>query len=404
MHSTSTPNRPRASARWRVPLLAWLPIGLAIVAESVSNALRAYGLGMHLDRFTVHVYERPVSLAGAVLVVAAVAISLSQARAAWVALTPSGPARQRIVAGLAALLLLAISVTAMASHILEAQRAKNGGEAGERDAYRIARADYDKAKADLDRLGPIRSTAEVRAAMDRARVPAWAWGETKECTAAGMTAEAAKACRPILDLRVEMAQAIAKADASAKLDQAKAKLGKLAPVDEASADEATVSRGWAWIMGLGVVFVATFGTVIFARVDDLSGASVALSAPARGSSGPSFGDQAQTSFGSSGAGELLQLAAIIRPDDSGPGGGSSGGPDNRPDVPIPGPAGRREAVLGELLTDLALGRSFASQTELCARHGVARSTMSDWLTEWEKAGLIPERRTVGRTKALAPST
>ncbi len=400
MHSTSTPKGSRAIPRWRVPLLAWLPIGFGVVAESVSNGLRAYGLGMHLDRFTVHVYERPVSLAGAVLVVAAVAISLSQARAAWVALTPSGPARQRIVAGLAALLLLAISVTAMASHILEAQRAKNGGEAGERDAYRIARADYDKAKADLDRLGPIRSTAEVRAAMDRARVPAWAWGETKECTAAGMTAEAAKACRPILDLRVEMAQAIAKADASAKLDQAKARLGALQPVDAASADEATVSRAWAWIMGLGVVFVATFGTVIFARVDDLSGGSA-------GSSGPSFGDQAQTSFacasdahaasalfGSSGAGD--------GPGD-GPGGGSSGGPDNRPDAPIPGPAGRREAVLGELLTDLALGRSFASQTELCARHGVARSTMSDWLTEWERAGLIPERRTVGRTKALAPS-
>lgn len=284
MTTPSTTPHHRQGQRWRVPLLAWLPIGLAVAAESVSNGLRAYGLGQHLDRFTVSAYGHEVSFAGAVLVVAAVAVSLSQARAAWVALTPSGPARQRIVAGLAAVLLLAISVTAMASHILEAQRAKTGGEAHERGGYAIAKADYDKAKADLDRLGAARSTAEVRASMDRARVPAWAWTETKECTAAAMNAEAAKACRAILDLRIEMAQAIARTDASGKLDAAKAKLAKLKPVAEATADEATVSRGWAWIMGLGVVFVATFGTVIFARVEKVAAAA------------PSLADTAQTSF------------------------------------------------------------------------------------------------------------
>jgi transposase len=44
-----------------------------------------------------------------------------------------------------------------------------------------------------------------------------------------------------------------------------------------------------------------------------------------------------------------------------------------------------------------------SQRDLCERFGVPRSTMSDWLGEWERSGLIPNRRTVGRCKALVTS-
>ena len=107
---------------WRISPAAWVPITIAVVAEATSNALRAYGLGTHLETFTLSLFGYEVSVAGSVLVLAAVAVSLSQARAAWVALLP-GMARQRIVAGLIATLLLAVSITAMASTILEAQRA-----------------------------------------------------------------------------------------------------------------------------------------------------------------------------------------------------------------------------------------------------------------------------------------
>lgn len=65
--------------------------------------------------------------------------------------------------------------------------------------------------------------------------------------------------------------------------------------------------------------------------------------------------------------------------------------------------GRKANVLSALLTDVALGRSADSQCELCHRYGVPRSTISDWLREWECAGLIPPRRTVGRRKALVAS-
>ena len=50
--------------RWRAPPAAWVPIALAIGVEAVSNALRAYGLGAHLDRFTVSILcsQHPIKL------------------------------------------------------------------------------------------------------------------------------------------------------------------------------------------------------------------------------------------------------------------------------------------------------------------------------------------------------
>lgn len=257
------------STRWRVPPLAWLPIALAVAAEATSNALRAYGLGTHLDRFTVHVpiatTHHPVSIAGGVLVLAAVAISLSQARAAWVALTP-GPLRQRIVAGLAAVLLLAISVTAMASHILEAQRAKLADEGGARLRYDRAQVAYTNAAAELSGLAGVRATETIRADMDAAPVSRAVFRRTAECT--DMTREDSfAACKPLLDLRQEMGRAIRKHELEGEVARLRTELAAIERPQEALASETAVSGVWAWIMGLGVVFVATFGTVIFARVE-----------------------------------------------------------------------------------------------------------------------------------------
>lgn len=65
-------------------------------------------------------------------------------------------------------------------------------------------------------------------------------------------------------------------------------------------------------------------------------------------------------------------------------------------------ADRKEAVLRAIRTDINAGRTFPSQRDLCRTFGVPRSTMSDWLTEWESSGAIPARRTVGRCKAVMP--
>jgi heme/copper-type cytochrome/quinol oxidase subunit 3 len=254
------------TTRWRVSPVAWVPITLAIAAESVSNALRAYGLGTHLDRFTVTIQGQPVSIAGAVLVLAAVAVSLSQARAAWVALTPSGPARQRIVAGIAAALLLSISITAMASHILEAQRAKVADEGGARGRYDRARSAYDKAAGELASLGAPRPVAVIQAEVQTTRIDMAVWRRSNQC--ADISRDDTKAaCEPILKLYKERGAAARKAELEPEVARLRGELAKLERPEEASASESAVSGIWAWIMGLGVVFVATFGTVIFARVE-----------------------------------------------------------------------------------------------------------------------------------------
>lgn len=249
--------------KWKISPAAWLPIGLAVAAEAVSNGLRAYGLGTHLDRFTVTVAERPVSIAGAVLVFAALAVSLAQARAAWVALTP-GPARQRIIASFAAVLLLSISTLAMAGHILEAQRAKTADEGGARGRYDRAKSAYDAAAAELAVLGDVRTIADVRAAMDAAPVSRRVFARTAQCTDVTRD-DSFAACKPILDLRQEMAKAIRKHELEPDVARLASELAALDRPEKASASEGALSHWWGWLMGLGVVFVATFGSVIFAR-------------------------------------------------------------------------------------------------------------------------------------------
>lgn len=251
------------STRWKVHPAAWVPISAAIVAETVSNALRAYGLGTHLEKFTVTISGVSVSLAGSVLVLAAVAVSLSQARAAWLALMP-GPARQRVVAGMAAVLLLAVSVTAMSTHILEAERAKIGAEGGQSGDYARSLADYTAKKTELDSLAKVRSIEAIKAAMDAAPVPRDVFRRTKECTEVTRE-DSFTACKPILALREEMGSAIRKRSLEPEVASLKAALDGRSPPVVASATEVAVAWWWGWLMGIAVVFIATFGAVIWAK-------------------------------------------------------------------------------------------------------------------------------------------
>lgn len=107
----------------------------------------------------------------------------------------------------------------------------------------------------------------------------------------------------------------------------------------------------------------------------------------------------QSDFPALAPAEAAQAHALLRRDP--PSDDHGGGPSLPRPTPPKGDGGRREEVLARLLTDLGCKRAFPSQRELCDQYGVARSTMSDWLKEWEAAGLIPARRVVGRSKALA---
>lgn len=345
------------STAWRVSPLAWLPIALAVLAESISNALRAYGLGMHLERFTVNIQGFPVSIAGLVLVLAAIAISLSQARAAWVALTPNRPLRQRLVAGFAAILLLTISITAMASHILEAQRVKTADEGGARSSYDRTKSAYDKAKAEHDALGNPRAVSVIQSEV-RTLVTDWtSWRRSNECS--DITREdSAKACQPILALYKERGRAARKSELEPELASLRTALAGMPRPEEQSASETMVAGYWAWIMGLGVVFVATFGTVIFSRVD-------VVPAP---------------------------VAPVARVHAMVPKFLPSGG--NRQ------PKTKADA-LADLRTLLRVGQSVPSQDWLRERWRLqSKGTVSKWVTEWEADGLIPARTRAGKCNTI----
>lgn len=281
---------------WRVPPWAYVPLGAAIIAEAVSNALRAYGLGQHLEHFTVSVYERPVSIAGSVLVLAAVAVSLSQARAAWVALTPN-PLRQRIVAGLAAGLLLAVSATAMVSHILEAQRAKVADEGGARSAYDRAEAAYKRAAAELEALGNPRPVSVIQAEIKAFPIDWPLWKRSAQCEDATKPDTQAY-CDPLLKLYKERGVAARKTELEPEVARLRDELAGITRPEAATAEEAAIGGWWAWIMGAAVVFVATFGSVIFARVTPATepeGQRKVSKGPAKGKQ-PLPSETAQTSF------------------------------------------------------------------------------------------------------------
>ncbi len=347
---------------WRISPVGWAAISLGIIAESVSNALRAYGLGTHLDRFTVHYQGYTVSLAGAVLVLAAVAVSLSQARAAWVALTPGRPVRQRVVAGLAALLLLAISITAMASHILEAQRAKVGDERGAASAYKRTEAAHKTAAAELERLGQPRPVSVIQAEVATAKIDMAVWRRSEQCSI--ITREDTKAlCDPILKLYKERGAAARKAELEPEVARLRDELARMTPpTDEQTSSESVVAGWWAWLMGFGVVFVATFGSVIYATAVPHEARTVPSPPPSP---------------------PAPPVETAVPPSNSGK-----------------QPKSRDEA-LADLRSLLNAGHTPPSQEWLTERWHVTKGCTSKWLSHWEANGDINGRRVAeGRCKAV----
>lgn len=391
---------------WRIPRAAWIMVGLAVSAEATSNALRAYDLGSHLEKLTVSVYGASLSLAGIVLVLAAIAVSLSQTRAAWVALTP-GDTRQRIVAGIAACLLLSISITAMASHILSAQRAKVCDETKDRNGYHDTKKLYDDSVAELKKVHDAVTVAEAQAALDLAKtgVDDNIWRRTNGCTDVTTKASTAE-CRTYLQgkpaLDADLAKATRKAELEAKLPGLKTDLDRQHLTSEATASEATVSWGWAWIMGVGVVMIATFGPAIFAKVE-----TVAAPAPVEAPAAPAVDVSGQSDFPDVPKQSFDDLkAALTGQQPNGPGAQVFvfPVPNGSPNGPKPGKRmkSRKADVLADIRGRIDAGEQFASQEDLRAEMikqfgPIGRSTLSDWLKE---LAADVERTTVGRRKVV----
>jgi len=60
----------------------------------------------------------------------------------------------------------------------------------------------------------------------------------------------------------------------------------------------------------------------------------------------------------------------------------------------------RDDALVDLLSRLERGETIPSQDALCAAWRRSRSTVSEWLTAWERRGLIPPRQRDGRCNVI----
>lgn len=187
-------------------------------------------------------------------------------------------------------------------------------------------------------------------------------------------------------------------------------LAKLGPAATPNADYRAAAEVWVAMRGGNIDAVEHAVTMIFpwiavviSEIGVVMFTSMALGHERRPRTidRPASDRWQSSDFPALDAEAAANVIRFVRPDDRDQPSGGSSDPDD-PDRPSPkGPDDRRDQVLARLLTDLALGRSAGTQNELAHRYGVPRSTMSDWLREWEAAGLIPARRTIGRRKELA---
>lgn len=380
----TTPSTPAAGDKiaWRVPTWAWAPLGLAIVAEMAVNALRAYGLGQQHAHATVDVsiygHTFPVSVFGAVLALAAIALALSQARAAWVAFKPGALARQRSIAAPIAGLLLAVSVTALALTLLEAQRNKFGDEGGQRTAYDDAKGEYDRATAELKALGTPRPVSVIQNEVRSFPIDMRIWRRSKECSDISRE-DTRAACEPILALYKERGAAARKTELEQKLPTLKAKLDAQPRPAEPTWVEEWAASGWAWAFGLAAVLIATFGAPLFAEPVRSKTAT-----QPRKPSQPSE----QSDFCAEDVEEVRQLGIGGKPAKGNWGNGCS----NRA-------LSKAEALL-DITRRLACGETIPSQETLADAWGVHPGTASKWLKQWRAEGCVPAPQRVGRCHRL----
>lgn len=246
---------------WRASPLAMLMTALAVLAEAVSNGLRAYGLGEHLSHFTVPTpWGFSVSLAGAVLVAGAAAISVYQAKFATLLLTGKVAAQRAMAAPFLAVCLL-ISIASMVSHVLEAQRAKGSGEGTTRGTYDRTDAEYKRLTAELDGLAKVRTVATINAEILDLKIPQSIWRRSRQCQDIDRE-DTKEACKAALALYVERGKAARKSELEGLVKDAKTQLDKTERPAEMPWLDQAIALIWPWLFGMGIVLVATFGYAV----------------------------------------------------------------------------------------------------------------------------------------------
>lgn len=309
------------------------------------------------------------------------------------------------------------------------------------ERYNSAERQQKKAEERLAEIGKVPNPAEAKAIADRelAKVDASISKRTASCTnlepkgsGARQIAVNREACQPYRDAVATIDKAQEAEKLRMKLDSAEAILseGKPASADAQASTIAaflslfTVLQGISGIQAWTALFVglsleiasplawATFASAMRKNVRPVVKSFDSVDRSARQADIPavSVDDSEQSDLVALDGPERFAeaKAALLGP--NGPTAeivtfpGPNGSPNGSPNGPKPGNRERtaaKEAALTDLQGRLERGERFGSQVELAHRYDVATSTMSEWLGEWERSGLIPTRTTVGRCKEVA---
>ncbi len=334
-----------------------------------------------------------------VLTLAALVAALAASHYAWPQLRAGAVVSSGLLCGLAIVSTGYVLVSSTARNA-EQQQAKVAGALKAGGDRRRAEAAYRSAADELAGLKGVRSTSAVKAALDAAPIDGGVFLRTKQCTDVTRAASL-EACRPVLELRKEMADAIRKAELEHKVDAAKEALDRLGPAPEANGGYAHAAKVLAVLPGVTAAADVIEAQLTLAMPPVVTGlvelATIVFWHLALAQR-ENLRSQIATSSRKPSPAPQIEPVAADRP-----GADRSERPRRRP----PGGLSRRSGGLSkieahaDLCTLLALGRSIPAQRELADRWHRPKQTVSDWLSDWERSGVIPTRRKVGREKMLA---
>jgi hypothetical protein len=321
---------------------------------------------------------------------------------------------RRITALALGAVLFVASGVAIDGVILKLRATGSAGPADVIKRHDDAAGDLKAAKDELETLASVRTTDQVRADMDRTKIGRNTWRDTAECTNfTGDLAAYRKGCQPMLDLRVEMADAIRKGNLEAKRDELQDKLDGLGPRPVAADPQATaiaavtgVSENFvllvlAGILGFAIELVSCFGRYAIDRP--------APSAPDVPAERPAVDSAGQSDYPAMADHPALFSNHPNVPPERPDGGVKVPAVPKRPapsapEVPADHPetetARRKADVLAFIRSETRISGLIESQSYLAQATGTPDATLSDWLAEWEQAGLIV-RRMDGRRKVIA---
>jgi hypothetical protein len=287
-----------------------------------------------------------------------------------------------------------------------------------------AEADVETAKGELE-AGKAEAAADVRKAASeydaakRAAATECATGKKSRCEGREATRDAAKADLEAAEARAQakrttLEKAVEKAESHAGLMRGRiAMLGPEARSFEGYRHAALVfeaaNMGDAGVIEARLELLMPFASVLIAEVSTLVFLGMALgqrggsqqtnskqATNEQQSNDLARGDDGQSDFLAVPDVEAAEIRGFFNPDSPN---NPAGGARNHRQKPSGGGLSKADA-LDDLMQRLADGRMIPSQEVLASDWGRPKQTVSDWMREWRRIGVIPQPVQTGRCKAI----